>query len=501
MNILVKLKETVTSVLPVMLIVFILGLTVAPLGASLMLRFLIGGVLLILGLTVFLLGVDIGIRPLGEQTGAALVSKRNLFILLSVSFVIGFLVTVAEPDIQVFGDQIHSVFSAVDKTGLVYIIAAGVGLLITIGLLRSILNWPLKITLLVLYIGVFILAYFTPESFRGIAFDSGGATTGPMTVPFILAIGIGVSSVRSTGADKDSESFGLTGITSVGPIMAVLAYGMFLSLTGALDSENEIFAESENIVGLGIFLRLIPNVAKEAALSILPLFILFVFFQLFLLHLPPRKVAKVIVGLVYSFVGLTIFLVGVNGGFMDAGKHLGTILGGKAAEFGGFWNILLIFTGVLLGAVVVCAEPAVWVLTEQVENLSGGTIKRKLMLTFLAAGSAVAIGLTMWRALQGFSIMRIIVPGYALALILMIFCPKLFTAIAFDSGGVASGPITSTFVLSFTIGASHAAGGSSDAFGVIALVAMTPLIAIQILGILFVAKKRKNKITTKMEEN
>ncbi|MEE0885625.1 MAG: DUF1538 domain-containing protein, partial [Treponema sp.] len=186
--------------------------------------------------------------------------------------------------------------------------------------------------------------------------------------------------------------------------------------------------------------------------------------------------------------------------FMDAGKQLGTVLGAKAAEFGGFWNVLLIATGVLLGAVVVCAEPAVWVLTEQVENLSGGTIKRKLMLTFLAAGSAVAIGLTMWRALQGFSIMRIILPGYAIALLLMIFCPKLFTAIAFDSGGVASGPITSTFVLSFTIGASHAAGGSSDAFGVIALVAMTPLIAIQVLGILFAAKKRKNKISTKMEE-
>ena len=362
------------------------------------------------------------------------------------------------------------------------------------------MNWSLKITLLILYICVFILAYFTPESFRGIAFDSGGATTGPMTVPFILAIGIGVSSVRSTGADKDSESFGLTGITSVGPIMAVLAYGMFLSFSGALDSGHEVLAESENIVGLGIFLRLIPGVAKEAALSILPLFILFVFFQIFLLHLPPRKVAKVIVGLVYSFVGLAIFLVGVNGGFMDAGKQLGTVLGAKAAEFGGFWNVLLIATGVLLGAVVVCAEPAVWVLTEQVENLSGGTIKRKLMLTFLAAGSAVAIGLTMWRALQGFSIMRIILPGYAIALLLMIFCPKLFTAIAFDSGGVASGPITSTFVLSFTIGASHAAGGSSDAFGVIALVAMTPLIAIQVLGILFAAKKRKNKISTKMEE-
>ncbi len=500
MNILVKLKETVTSVLPVMLIVLILGLTVAPLGASLLVRFVVGGVLLILGLTIFLLGVDIGIRPLGEQTGAALVSKRNLFILLSVSFVIGFLVTVAEPDIQVFGDQIHSVFSAVNKTGLVYIIAAGVGLLITVGLLRSMLNWSLKITLLVLYIGVFILAYFTPESFRGIAFDSGGATTGPMTVPFILAIGIGVSSVRSKGADKDSESFGLTGITSVGPIMAVLAYGMFLSLSGKLDSGNQILAESENVVGLGIFIQLLPGLAKEAALSILPLFILFVVFQIFLLHLPPKKVAKVIVGLVYSFIGLAVFLIGVNGGFMDAGKQLGAILGSKAAELGGFWNVLLIATGVLLGAVVVCAEPAVWVLTEQVENLSGGTIKRKFMLTFLAAASAVAIGLTMWRALEGFSIMRIIVPGYATALFLMIFCPKLFTAIAFDSGGVASGPITSTFVLSFTMGASHAAGGSSNAFGVIALVAMTPLIAIQVLGILFAAKQRKNEITTKTEE-
>ena len=500
MNILVKLKETVTSVLPVMLIVLILGLTVAPLGASLLVRFLIGGVLLILGLTIFLLGVDIGIRPLGEQTGAVLVSKRNLFILLSVSFVIGFLVTVAEPDIQVFGDQIHSVFSAVNKTGLVYIIAAGVGLLITVGLLRSMLNWSLKVTLLVLYIGVFILAYFTPESFRGIAFDSGGATTGPMTVPFILAIGIGVSSVRAKGADKDSESFGLTGITSVGPIMAVLAYGMFLSLSGKLDSGNQILSESENVVGLGIFIQLLPGLAKEAALSILPLFILFVVFQIFLLHLPPKKVAKVIVGLVYSFIGLAVFLIGVNGGFMDAGKQLGAMLGAKAAGLGGFWNVLLIATGVLLGAVVVCAEPAVWVLTEQVENLSGGTIKRKFMLTFLAVASAVAIGLTMWRALQGFSIMRIIVPGYALALFLMIFCPKLFTAIAFDSGGVASGPITSTFVLSFTMGASHAAGGSSNAFGVIALVAMTPLIAIQVLGILFAAKQRKNEITTKTEE-
>lgn len=497
MNITSKFKETVTSVLPVMLIVFFLGLTAAPLEKALLLRFFIGGILLILGLTIFLLGVDIGIQPMGEQTGSALVSKRNLLLLLGVSFVIGFLVTIAEPDIQVFADQIHDVFSAVNKTALVYIIACGVGIFIVFGLLRTILKWSLKIVLTLMYALLFLLAYFAPENFRGIAFDSGGATTGPMTVPFILALGMGVSSVRSSGSDKDSDSFGLTGITSIGPVAAVLAYGIFLSASGNLNHASELASETAEASGLGIFIHLIPEVTFEALCSILPVVILFIIFQIFLLHLPPKKVARIAVGLVYSFIGLSIFLIGVNGGFMDAGRNLGTILGEKARISGGIWNFLLIFTGLILGAVVVCAEPAVWVLTEQVENLSGGTIKRKLMITFLAAGSSAAIALAMWKALSGFSLMRIILPGYLIALVLLAFCPKLFTAIAFDSGGVASGPITSTFVLSFTLGASKATGGSADPFGVIALVAMTPLIAIQVLGIIFAAKKKKNKIVTK----
>lgn len=500
MNIIAKFKETLTSVLPVMFIVLLLGVTVAPIGSLLIFRFLIGGVLLILGLTIFLLGVDIGIQPIGEQAGSALVSKRNLFLLLSVSLIIGFLVTVAEPDIQVFGDQIHSYFSSVNKSALVYIIAAGVGFFVMFGLLRTILHLPLKITLLALYSLIFFAAFLAPESFRGIAFDSGGATTGPMTVPFILALGVGVSSVRANDKDKESDSFGLTGITSVGPVIAVLVYAIILSKLGILDSSVPKQEVNETIHGTEIFIHIIPEVVKEAAFSILPLVVLFIFFQIFLLHLPPRRLARIVVGLVYSFLGLSVFLVGVNGGFMDAGHALGQILGAKAANFGGGWNFLLIFTGLVLGAVVVCAEPAVWVLTEQVEDLSGGTIKRKLMLTFLSAGAAVAIGLTMIRAMSGFSLMRIVVPGYGIALLLMLFCPTLFTAIAFDSGGVASGPITSTFVLSFTLGASKACGFGSDAFGVIALVAMTPLIAIQVLGIIFAAKKRKNKIITK-EEN
>ncbi len=517
MNLLLKLKETISSVLPIMAIVFILGITVAPLGAELLVRFLAGGVLLILGLTVFLLGVDIGILPIGERSGASLTAKRSLPLLLGVSFAIGFMVTVAEPDVQVLAGQIKDVSPAVNKWALVFMIAAGIGLFVVIGLLRTMLSLKLKYVLLAAYAAVFTLAYFCPGEFQGIAFDAGGATTGPMTVPFIMALGVGVAAVRSKGqlhgesssakAKKSAESssddsFGLTGIASVGPVAAVCFYGImqrFLQ-TGSRDADKAILASSGEGVhqaasGLSVFISELPSVLKEVSMALLPLVAMFIVFQIFLLKMPPFQVRRMIKGLVYSFIGLVLFLLGVNGGFMPAGQSLGGLLGTFASKTGGWWVLLLCGTGTLFGAVVVCAEPAVWVLTEQVESISGGTIRRKVMLAALSAGVAVSIGLSMLRVLFSFSLWYILVPGYALALLLSFVCPPLFTAIAFDSGGVASGPMTSTFILSFTLGASLACGGNpvTDAFGVIALVAMTPLVAIQILGIVFRLKQRRAK--------
>ncbi len=494
MNILNKLKETSISVVPVMVIVLILGFTAVPMGGMMLGRFVFGGLLLIIGLTVFLLGVDLGIQPMGERCGAELTKKRNLALLVGVAFVIGFMVTVAEPDIQVFGDQVRSVFSHVNKLSLVVIIAVGVGLFIMIGLLRTVMNLSIKLTLLITYALLFAVAFFVPNEFVGVAFDSGGATTGPMTVPFILALGLGVSSVRS----DDKSSFGLTGVTSVGPVMAVLVYALVLAGSGAI-GDVASGSEAAAVVSGGVaetgffapFSAAMPGIVLESLLSISPLVLMLVVFQLTLLKMSARQIIRVIIGLVYSFVGLLLFLCGVQGGFMPAGTELGMVLGAKAATMGGGWFALLICTGLVLGAIVVCAEPAVWVLTEQVEQVSSGTIKRKVLLVFLAAGAAAAIGLALWRAVEGFSLKFILVPGYIAAMLLMIFSPPLFTGIAFDSGGVASGPITSTFVLSFTLGASKSVGGSTDAFGVIALVAMMPLIAIQLLGIIYQRKKSK----------
>ncbi|QTQ14297.1 DUF1538 domain-containing protein [Treponema parvum] len=497
MNIIQKFKETASSVLPVMIIVLVLGVTAAPLGKELLFRFIVGGILLIIGLTIFLLGVDIGILPLGTYGGSELTKKRNLPLLLAASFAIGFLVTASEPDIQVLSDQVRSIFPLVNKRVFIMMIASGVGFYIALGLLRTVMRLPLKIFFVFSYFIVFTLAFIAPHNFIGIGFDSGGATTGPMTVPFIMALGIGVSSVRvnsansKEGGSSQSDNFGLTGMASVGPILAVLLYGVFLSKHAAVIADQEIsHAAGADLKGLYVFLSILPHVAREAVYSLTPVVILFIVFQTTLLHMPPRRLARMILGFFYSYIGLTIFLVGVNGGFMTAGRRLGVLLGTLALNNGGLWTFMLVGTGLLIGAVVVCAEPAVWVLTDQVELISGGTIKRKVLLVFLASGAAIAIALAMLRSLFGFNIMYVLIPGYAVALILMIFCPDLFTAIAFDSGGVASGPISSTFVLSFTLGASQASGAHSDAFGVIALIAMTPLIAIQILGLVFNYKKK-----------
>lgn len=500
MNIFAKFKETAFSVLPVMIVVVLLGLTIAPLHLGTMTRFVLGGILVIFGLTLFLLGVDIGILPIGERSGAALTAKRSLKLLLAAAFLIGFIVTVAEPDVQVLADQVRAIAPGVSKWGLILMIAVGVGFFVALGILRTVLSIPLNILLTVSYIGVFALAFCAPATFQGVAFDSGGATTGPMTVPFIMALGVGVAAVRSkTGKNgkitsSAEDSFGLTGIASIGPVLAVIVYGISIHATSDAAISGE--AAGHGLIGHGIFvfLNLLPSIFMEVATALAPLAAMAALFQIFLLKMPPMQVVRMVRGFVFSFVGLVLFLCGAHGGFMPAGEALGEVLGAASLQ-GSFWTALLVAVGVVFGAIVVCAEPAVWVLTDQVESISGGTIKRKVMLVALSAGVALSIGISMLRVLFGFSLWYILIPGYALALVLSFIAPKLFTAIAFDSGGVASGPMTSTFILSFTLGASSASGGnpSVDAFGVIALVAMTPLIAIQILGIIFKVKSNRSE--------
>ena len=482
-----KFKESLISVIPIMGMVLLLHLTVAPLGTALP-QFLIGGVLLILGLSVFLVGAEVGVLPVGQKTGAALTSRRNLLLMLVVGFLVGFFITVAEPDVWVLAAQVAGVDPGIRPVMLVSMIAIGVGLFVAVAMGRIILQIPLRLLLLVFYLLVFVCAFATEPAFVGIGFDAGGATTGPMTVPFIMALGVGVAAVR--GGRAADDSFGFVGLASIGPIIAVLVMGMFFY--GGSQQTASAPVSSGELSLAAHFLHLVPEVALEVVTALGPLVVLFFLFQVFLLHMPPSGVARMLKGLIYTFLGLICFFVGVKGGFMPVGTALGGLIAGD-------YSWLLIPVGLLTGMVVVCAEPAVWVLTDQVEQVSGGHIRKRLMLGTLSLGVGVAVAIAMFRVSTGTSIWYFLVPGYVLALLLTFFCPQMFTAIAFDSGGVASGPMASTFILAFTLGASSALGGNpiTDAFGVIAMIAMTPLIAIQVLGILFHHKEQQATLKRK----
>ena len=488
-NLLEKLKESLGAVLPIIGIVLVLCFSIAPIPNSVLMTFVVGAVLLIIGMMFFTLGAEMAMTPMGERIGTKLTNTRKISVVIVLCFILGFIITISEPDLQVLAEQVPSI----PNYTLIIAVATGVGIFLVAAVLRMLFGIPLAHMLLILYPIIFILASIVPQDFLTVAFDSGGVTTGPMTVPFIMALGIGFSAVRS---DKHAEndSFGLVALCSVGPILAVLLLGL-LYHPGESGYEQTMIVKTDNSVEMWqLFQEGLPYYMKEMLISLLPIILFFFIFQIVSLHLHKKTLVKIIIGIIYTYIGLVLFLTGVNVGFMPAGNYLGQVIAGLSYP----WIIVPI--GMLIGYFIVKAEPAVYVLTEQVEELTSGAISAKAMGLSLSIGVALSLGLAMVRVLTGISILWFLLPGYAVALGLTFFVPKIFTAIAFDSGGVASGPMTATFLLPFSMGACEALGGNvvTDAFGVVAMVAMTPLITIQILGLIYqIQEQMKEKQASK----
>ena len=488
-NLLEKLKESLGAVLPIIGIVLVLCFSIAPIPNSVLMTFVVGAVLLIIGMMFFTLGAEMAMTPMGERIGTKLTNTRKISVVIVLCFILGFIITISEPDLQVLAEQVPSI----PNYTLIIAVATGVGIFLVAAVLRMLFGIPLAHMLLILYPIIFILASIVPQDFLTVAFDSGGVTTGPMTVPFIMALGIGFSAVRS---DKHAEndSFGLVALCSVGPILAVLLLGL-LYHPGESGYEQTMIVKTDNSVEMWqLFQEGLPYYMKEMLISLLPIILFFFIFQIVSLHLHKKTLVKIIIGIIYTYIGLVLFLTGVNVGFMPAGNYLGQVIAGLSYP----WIIVPI--GMLIGYFIVKAEPAVYVLTEQVEELTSGAISAKAMGMSLSIGVAFSLGLAMVRVLTGISILWFLLPGYAVALGLTFFVPKIFTAIAFDSGGVASGPMTATFLLPFSMGACEALGGNvvTGAFGVVAMVAMTPLITIQILGLIYqIQEQMKEKQAAK----
>ena len=483
-----KIKESLSSVLPITLIVLLLSITLVPLEVGTLVLFLTGAVLLIVGMGFFQLGAEMAMTPLGQSVGSRLMKSKRIILIALISFILGVFITIAEPDLQVLANQVPAIPNQI----LIWTVAAGVGVFLIVAVLRILFHVSLSIMLLIFYILLFVLSFFSPDSFTAVAFDSGGVTTGPMTVPFIMALGVGLSAARSD-REGASDSFGLVALCSIGPVIMVLLLGIFYSPSDASYIATEIPNISTTQDVIKQFITALPQYAQEVALSILPVAGVFAVYQLSTRSYHRRQLLRMMVGFVYTIFGLILFLTGVNIGFAPVGSLLGSGIAGSSFKW------LLLPIGVVIGYYIVKAEPAVQVLNKQVEDLTGGTITHRMMNTALSIGVAGAVALAMIRVLTGINIYWIIIPGYVIALVLSRFVPSVFVGIAFDSGGVASGPMTSTFLLPMAMGACSAIGGNvmTDAFGVVALVAMAPLIAIQIMGLIYV--RRSKAVSTQGE--
>lgn len=486
-----KIIESLTSILPIALIVLVLSVAFVPMDTGTFVLFLVGVFLLIVGLGSFMLGADMSMLVIGEKIGATMTHSRKIWLIALLSFVIGIIVTIAEPDLQILAEQVPAIAQKTPLGNylLILTVAIGVGFFLTIGMLRIVFHVPLHLLLIVFYFVAFVLSIFVSPDFWAVSFDSGGVTTGPMTVPFIMSLGVGVASIRG-GKGSKNDSFGLVAFSSVGPIIAVLILGIIFDIH---DVEYTVEVLSSPTDTRGIFfeyLRGFGDYAAEVAIALSPIVAFFILFQIAARVFRKRQIVRIIIGFVYTFVGLAIFLTGANVGFMPVGRLVGQGL----AELWGGW--LLIPVGMIIGYFVVAAEPAVHVLNKQVERMSAGAISSSAMMKGLCVGVCISIGLAMVRILTGLNIMWVLIPGYVIALVLTFFTPPIFTGIAFDSGGVASGAMVSSFVLPLAIGACSVLDPDAimtQAFGCVSFVALTPLITIQILGIAYKRKTSKIK--------
>ena len=477
-----KLLEALQAVLPIVAIVLVLCFSIAPVSPSILLCFLLGAAMIIVGIMFFTLGAEMSMSPMGERVGAMLTKSRSVPLIIGVGFLLGFLITISEPDLQVLANQVPSI----PNMTLILSVAAGVGLFLVVAFLRMLLGIALPKLLVVFYGLIFVLAAFVPKEFLSVAFDSGGVTTGPITVPFIMALGVGVAAIRSDRHASD-DSFGLVALCSIGPILAVLILGIAFQASDSTYVPPILPNVSDSVELWQLFHEGLPTYIKEIATSLLPIIAMFGVFQLAALRLDRRTLGRIGVGLAYTYIGLVLFLAGANIGFMPAGNYLGQVLAGQSFRW------LLVPIGMLIGYFIVKAEPAVYVLNKQVEEVTDGAISASTMGAALSAGVSLSVGLAMVRVLTGISILWFLIPGYAFAIGISFVVPKLYTAIAFDAGGVASGPMTATFLLPLAQGACVAVGGNivTDAFGVVAMVAMTPLITVQLMGLMAQLKQRR----------
>ncbi len=486
MNVLTsKFREVLFSVLPIAILVLVINFTLIPMETSLIIRFLTGAFFVVIGLTVFLLGVDIGITPLGDHTGVALAKTGSLLWILFGGAILGFFISIAEPGLMVLANQVGEVTNgSISGIKILVVVSVGLAIMLSMGFLRIFYSISLNKLLIGLYILIGLISLFVSDEFLAISFDASGSTTGILAVPFILSLSFGISKLEKDSKSSENDSFGLVAVASTGAIMSVMLLNLFTRTNKFNPALNVNLSNSQSI--LSIFSGSIKSSLKDSIMAILPLIMILLILQRISFKLNKRELKKLITGFVFAFIGLFLFMTGVNAGFMDVGAVIGYSLAKLENRF------FIVIISFIMGVVTILAEPAVHVLTHQIEDVTSGYIKRKIVLFPLALGVGTAVALSVVRILSdNIKLWHYLLAGYIICIVLTFFIPKLFVGIAFDAGGVATGPVTATFIMAFIQGAASSVDGAdllSDGFGMISMVAMMPIITLEILGLIFAIK-------------
>lgn len=486
MNLLRKFKEVGVAMLPIVVIALILNFTVVHMSNEVLMQFLIGTLLVYVGQVIFLVGVDNSLVSIGHLVGIQIVKYKKIFIVLLLVGIFGFVATVADPDVTILSNQLHEINNDIPQLMLICFVGVGVGVYVVIFTLKTILKIKLKYITIASFIIIFVLCFFAPSNFIAFAFDSGGVTTGPITVPIILALGIGIASLSGRHSE---DSFGVVSLSAIGPIIAVLILGIIFK-DSSVDQVVISFSNSD-------FGNIWLSTMQQIAIGIAPITLVFLIFNFISIKLSRKKLYRIISGTLITYIGLVLFLSGVTYGFSEAGYMIGNSIGKTD-----FYQIIIPI-GVVLGFAIAFTEPGVKVLGQQVELLTSGHIRKKVLFIFLAIGLGLAMLVSMLRVIYQFHILYVVVPGYIIILILQFVVSDEFVGIGFDSGAVASGPMSATFLLPIAVGLCDALNHQvlSDAYGIIALISLFPILMVLLLGLIYKLKTKKTILEIRQVKN
>ncbi len=479
-----KLKSAGLSVLPLVGFVLLVHFTMYKFSSSLLINFFIGCAVLIVGQVIFLTGIDNSIVPMGQFVGNSVTDQKKFYIFVIFGFIFGVLTTVAEPDLQVLAGKINASGFGIPKMLVLIGAGVGVGALISIGLIRIVTKHSLGLILFILYGIIAVLGIFVSEKGFAMCLDAGACTTGVVTSPFLLALGIGVSKmVSANGSSSDEENFGLIALSSAGPIIVMLVFTMIFS---GNSSTSEVVASNT---------PLWLSTLQDVSFSLFPLFIAFFVFELIFIKISKTERTKLLLGSCVTFVGLYLFLYGIEFGLTNMGEEFGKALASV--------NKLPITIAICasLGFSLAFCEPSIRILAGQVEDATNRNLKVPFIMIFMGVSIFLSIALVILQSTYNFSIWWIFGILYGLSFLMMPFVSKLFTSIAFDSSGVATGTITVAFMFPIIAGLNGSLGG----FGTLGIMGIVPVFVMELLGIIFrinvdVENKKSQKLLVKLSQ-